>query len=63
MDLAIDIIEVIIIITEPIIMVEVTIMVEIIRLVHLITKAKVGALNLLLLKKMYAAGRIEVHPH
>ncbi len=63
MDLAIDIIEVIITITEPIIMVEVTIMAEIIRLVHLITKAKIGVLNLLLLKKMYAAKRIEVHPH
>ena len=60
MDLAIDIIEVIITITEPIIMVEVTIMAEIIRLVHLITKAKIGVLNLLLLKKMYAAKRIEV---
>tara|TARA_B110000091_G_C13728556_1_gene437975 strand:+ start:88 stop:279 length:192 start_codon:yes stop_codon:yes gene_type:complete len=63
MGLDTDTTEVIIIITEQIIMAEVTIMVEIIRLVHLITKAKVGVLNLLLLKKMYAAGRIEVQPH
>lgn len=63
MDLDIDTTEVIIVIIEPIITGEAATTVKQTPLALPITKAKTGVLNLLLLKKMYGAERIEVHPH